>query len=592
MQSQNSEKKDDGNKVRYHGLALAAQGRSGIKSQSLAFQNSKWSTINPKSRELESLESVIPGMTTVYVGKIPQELSDSNIRKLLSECGNIMRWNRSIDPITKKLSSFGLCEFDSPVGVINAVNVLNGVKILGNQLLVKYQHGIDKEMSKWQNNRINDILKQRGGDCTIETVLNELSALDSRMRASINRLLVAMHDDYDNLDQKSRDECKSGNTNKLNEVYTDEYNKSDDKNSKLEYKLPVGFKKHPKEKYREGIYDETLNKFESKMKELDDEIYTLIRIFPGSMDISNNLTTDYLIEILEESYFKSIKINKYKDEMMKSISNLIDSDEKSSYIESDSEEEYYDSDIDDREIMNTSIMCEDKTDEETNNSIVNDINSTNFTDSIDVSNEKNCNKVILDKRSTSTNMSIKTKLKLNISGSKLGSRISENNVVFDPKVTHLFQDNVDSEKFEFETNMKDEESELSMNCVSIDYHNNGAGDLEHNFSKKKKISDSNENKSDTDISIDQNILHSDHWNIIFESNINIDNYKEYVSQEMEKIIGTSDIEALNTIKDFILTIFSPNSRSNIQENIKILKSILDDETENFLKGLYIKIIEG
>ncbi|OII73869.1 RNA recognition family protein, partial [Cryptosporidium andersoni] len=73
--------------------------------------------------------SLLPGMTTVYVGQIPLSIADVYIRRLLNECGRIMKWNRSEDPTTKKLSSFGLCEFDSPIGVINAVKALNGLEI-------------------------------------------------------------------------------------------------------------------------------------------------------------------------------------------------------------------------------------------------------------------------------------------------------------------------------------------------------------------------------------------------------------------------------------------------------------------------------
>ncbi|KAH7648153.1 hypothetical protein FG379_000077 [Cryptosporidium bovis] len=595
MQFQSSERKDDNNKVRYHGLALAAQGRSGIKSQSLAFQNSKWSAINPKSRELESLESVVPGMTTVYVGRIPQEVSDSNIRRLLNECGNIMRWNRSVDPITRKLSSFGLCEFDSPVGVINAVNVLNGIKILGSQLLVKYQHGIDKEMAKWQNNRINDMLKQRGGDCTIETVLNELSVSDSKMRVSINRLLAAMHYNYDGVEQENKAECKQGSANKTDEINTGKYNKSNEQNIP-EYKLPAGFKKHPKEKYREGIHEEILRKFDSRMKELDDEIHNLIRVFPGSMDISNDFTTDYLIEILEESYFKSLKINKYKNEMMKSVSNLIDLDNKNNSSEYDSEEECYNRDISNNDILKTN-MSEDIIDNKINDLTSNkDAESTNCIENMKDSKKKVCVKDVNVSENKIMNKDGKVKIKLDISGtSELGCKINnENSIVFDSKVSHIFLSGIDSEKLLFDAKTRGDKAasplkNINYNKNSVADYNDASNEYEHNVSRN---TDLNETETNIDTSLGSNILISDHWNIVFESNIDINDYKNYIVEEMKKIIGGSDVEALNTITDFILEMLSPTSRYNIQENINMLKNILDDETEQFLKNLYIKIIEG
>lgn len=54
---------------------------------------------------------------------------------LLQECGRVVRWARTLDPSTKKLSTFGFCEFESPLGVIRAVRSLNGLQLDGQQLV-------------------------------------------------------------------------------------------------------------------------------------------------------------------------------------------------------------------------------------------------------------------------------------------------------------------------------------------------------------------------------------------------------------------------------------------------------------------------
>lgn len=94
---------------------------------------------------------------TVYLGHLTQETDDMVIRQLLQECGRVVRWSRTTDPATKKLSTFGFCEFESPLGVIRAVRCLNGLLLDGQALVanceVQYSTGFEDPVAAGQIQR-------------------------------------------------------------------------------------------------------------------------------------------------------------------------------------------------------------------------------------------------------------------------------------------------------------------------------------------------------------------------------------------------------------------------------------------------------
>lgn len=555
MPGQNASKKDEPQKMRYHGLGLSNQGRGVIKSQSIAFQNSKWSNVNSKSKELGVDSSVVPEMTTVYVGRIPSQVTNAHIRKLLNVCGTILRWSRQEDPITRKLSSFGLCEFDSPEGVINAVNVLNGMRISGGSLLVRYQHGIDKEMAKWQSNRINDMLKHRGGDCTIETILNELSASDSKMRVSVQRLLAGMSfelgsEQESNSPRESEDKGSSLHNperlDKKGSISGSDGHSTHHYSHKGGAALLAGFPQHPKEKLRQKRFQEERKGFERKLQELDDELYELVKFSPEMFDVSCDLTSRYLLEVLHESFHNFKFISSSNRKTYDAISEIIHSDK--DLAASMAEDVYSDSDLFESEAGmgvsagpagQLSLFSGCKPRDETQKAFNEGARRAGAYDGREQSNG-----VIMGAADAKV------------------SRISINLPQQSKKLS--FGNPIESLDRMRDDSRKDAHLPLvdsSLGPVGLD---GLTGTREEVFS-------------------------AENWRIILGST-QFEDYREYVEQEMRRIIGESDLHALSTITNFIVEKFS--SKTLIQETINILVQVLDTEAESFLRGLFLKIIDG
>lgn len=559
MSGQSASKKDDPQKTRYHGLGLSNQGRGVIKSQSIAFQNSKWSNVNSKSKEIGGYSSVVPEMTTVYVGRIPPQVTNAHIRKLLGVCGTILRWSRQEDPITRRLSSFGLCEFDSPEGVINAVNVLNGVKISGESLLVRYQHGIDKEMAKWQSSRINEMLKHRGGDCTIETILNELSASDSKMRVSVQRLLTGMSFEFgseqevssprESEDKGSSFEClerlgKKGSCSG-SEVSSAHYH-----SQKGGAQLLVGLPQHPKEKLRQKRFQENSKGFERKLMELNEELYELVKFFPDSMDISCDLTSRYLLEVLHESYHNFKFISSSNRKTYDLVSQVIQSDK--DFIASMAEDAHlsFDSDI-----------SEDKPGMETVTGPAGHLSTSSTHESRRL--RDGMQKAFSDgARRTAVQDGGEQASDVKGADARGVSRIS----ISLPQQSKRQSFGNPIESLE---SMRDGSKEDGGHSSFMDSSLGQAG-------------------SDGLVASGE-VFSAENWRNILDST-EFEDYREYVEQEMRRIIGDSDQHALSTITNFIVEKFS--SKTLIQETINVLIQILDTEAESFLHGLFLKIIDG
>jgi len=67
--------------------------------------------------------------STVYVGRIPPDVEDEFLRKLLSHCGAVSKWTRITDPETGQLKSFGFCEYAAPQAALRALRLLKDIEI-------------------------------------------------------------------------------------------------------------------------------------------------------------------------------------------------------------------------------------------------------------------------------------------------------------------------------------------------------------------------------------------------------------------------------------------------------------------------------
>ncbi|EOD18541.1 putative RNA-binding protein, partial [Emiliania huxleyi CCMP1516] len=74
---------------------------------------------------------------TLYIGKIPAAAADAFIAELLSCCGTLMQWKRSVDPESGQSKSFGFCDFATGEGVLRALRLLPAVRLGGADLMLK-----------------------------------------------------------------------------------------------------------------------------------------------------------------------------------------------------------------------------------------------------------------------------------------------------------------------------------------------------------------------------------------------------------------------------------------------------------------------
>ena len=72
--------------------------------------------------------------TTVYVGKIPSEITNQQITSILKTCGNLSEWKRTrdIEPPDYKYKPFGFATFETLEGVLAAMRALDGMQLYEN----------------------------------------------------------------------------------------------------------------------------------------------------------------------------------------------------------------------------------------------------------------------------------------------------------------------------------------------------------------------------------------------------------------------------------------------------------------------------
>jgi RNA-binding protein 25 len=65
------------------------------------------------------------------------EASERARRPALRARGQVATWKPTLDPLTQAPKGFGFVEFEDAEGVLRALRLLNGVKLDGQELLLK-----------------------------------------------------------------------------------------------------------------------------------------------------------------------------------------------------------------------------------------------------------------------------------------------------------------------------------------------------------------------------------------------------------------------------------------------------------------------
>lgn len=88
----------------------------------------------------------------VWVGKIPEGVSDTFMLKLLETCGTVISWKRMTDP-RGKLNSFGICEYLTVESMLKSLRLLNNFPLDNSELQVKVGSETEEFLKKWRERK-------------------------------------------------------------------------------------------------------------------------------------------------------------------------------------------------------------------------------------------------------------------------------------------------------------------------------------------------------------------------------------------------------------------------------------------------------
>ena len=84
----------------------------------------------------------------LYIGKIPNDMKDNLIERLLKWCGSIESWKRAIDT-NGNPKAFGYCEFEDIESAIVCFKTMNGLQVGDNSLVVNADSKTKDFLNNW-----------------------------------------------------------------------------------------------------------------------------------------------------------------------------------------------------------------------------------------------------------------------------------------------------------------------------------------------------------------------------------------------------------------------------------------------------------
>lgn len=88
----------------------------------------------------------------VWVGKIPEGVSDTFMLRLLETCGTVVSWKRVTDSKGKQ-NSFGICEYLTVESMLKSLRLLNNFPIDNSELQVKVGAETEEFLKKWRERK-------------------------------------------------------------------------------------------------------------------------------------------------------------------------------------------------------------------------------------------------------------------------------------------------------------------------------------------------------------------------------------------------------------------------------------------------------
>lgn len=113
--------------------------------------------LNPPQTQRSVAEDLLKPSTTLnveenrklYIGKIPKNVSDDFIERLLRCCGPILSWKRSTDA-SGEPKAFGFVEFENIESVFACLKIINNLPLMESRLLAKANDKTNQFLNDWK----------------------------------------------------------------------------------------------------------------------------------------------------------------------------------------------------------------------------------------------------------------------------------------------------------------------------------------------------------------------------------------------------------------------------------------------------------
>ena len=112
----------------------------------------------------------------VFVSKIPKEMSDALIERILKICGSIESWKRSTNA-AGKLQSFGFCHYEDIKSVLLCENYMSDLQLLDSRLKIKLDKKTSQILQAYRS-ELKDIWMKQHRDN--QTAIEEAQELEQR----------------------------------------------------------------------------------------------------------------------------------------------------------------------------------------------------------------------------------------------------------------------------------------------------------------------------------------------------------------------------------------------------------------------------
>jgi len=142
---------------------------------------------------------------SVFVGKLPPDLTDDFLKRILEQCGPVSKWSR----ISK---TFGFCEYLQPEAASRALRILKDLKIKDKVLLIKVDDKAKKKLQEYQDSLVKPVEKNaKDVESYEKDVKEQEKKKDDAAMLVIEKLI-------ESLDEDTKDESKDEKSDNVTTV--------------------------------------------------------------------------------------------------------------------------------------------------------------------------------------------------------------------------------------------------------------------------------------------------------------------------------------------------------------------------------------